>query len=90
MVAAIQGVTLAVVVSGALPTPEAVVLLLVALALLAESFGRDVLLLDRVHHDLGAHDGGPDRVRVRGRVHPVTPVVTPEPVGPHLARSAGG
>ena len=96
VVAAIQGVTLAVVVSGALPTPEAVVLLLVALALLAESFGRDVLLLARVHHDLGAQDGGHDRVRgrvrgrVRDRVRPVTPVVTPEPVGPHLARSAGG
>ena len=86
VVAAIQGVTLAIVVSGALPTPEAVVLLLVALALLAESFGRDVLLLVRVHHDLRAQDRG----RGRRRVRPATPVVTPAPVGTHLARSAGG
>ena len=41
VVAAVQGVTLAVVVTGLLPTVEAVAFLLVALGLLAESFGRD-------------------------------------------------
>ena len=49
-------------------------------------FGRDVLLLVRVRHDLR----GPDRGRGRRRVRPATPVVTPAPVGTHLARSAGG
>jgi phosphatidylglycerophosphate synthase len=47
VVAAVQGVTLAVVVAGLLPTVEAVALLLVALGLLAESFGRDVVWLVR-------------------------------------------
>lgn len=47
VVAAVQGVTLAVVVTGLLPTVEAVALLLVALGLLAESFGRDIAWLGR-------------------------------------------
>jgi phosphatidylglycerophosphate synthase len=45
VVAAVQGVCLAVVVAGLLPTVEAVVLLVAALGLLAESFGRDVVWL---------------------------------------------
>jgi phosphatidylglycerophosphate synthase len=49
VVAAIQGVTLAVVVGGALPVVAAVVLLVGALGLLAESFGRDVVWLARRH-----------------------------------------
>jgi phosphatidylglycerophosphate synthase len=50
VVAAVQGVCLAMVVAGLLPTPEAVLLLVAALGLLAESFGRDVLWLVRRHH----------------------------------------
>ncbi len=42
VVAATQGIVLAVVASGALPTAAAVVAVAAALALLAESFGRDV------------------------------------------------
>jgi phosphatidylglycerophosphate synthase len=42
VVAAIQGIVLAVVATSVLPTPAAVVMLAAALALLAESFGRDV------------------------------------------------
>ena len=47
--AAVQGVCLGVVVAGLLPTGAAVLLLVAALALLAESFGRDVLWLVRRH-----------------------------------------
>ena len=47
VVAAVQGVCLALVVAGLLPTLEAVALLVAALALLAESFGRDVVWLVR-------------------------------------------
>ena len=54
-VAAVQGVTLAVVVSGLVPTVVAAALLLVALGLLAESFGRDVAWLSRRHHVLTAY-----------------------------------
>ena len=49
VVAAVQGVCLGVVVAGLLPTGAAVLLLVAALALLAESFGRDVLWLVRRH-----------------------------------------
>ena len=45
VVAAIQGVTLTVVASGALPSVVAQAALVVALLLLAESFGRDVWFL---------------------------------------------
>jgi phosphatidylglycerophosphate synthase len=45
VVAAMQGVTLAVVAAGLLPHPLAAAALVVALALLGESFGRDVLWL---------------------------------------------
>ena len=44
VVAAIQGVSLAVVVSGLLPDGRGVMLLFVALVLLAESFGQDIVL----------------------------------------------
>ncbi len=47
VVAAIQGVTLTVVATGWLSMPAAALLLLAALALLAESFGRDVVWLAR-------------------------------------------
>ena len=47
VVAAVQGVCLSLVVAGLLPTLEAVALLVAALALLAESFGRDVVWLVR-------------------------------------------
>ena len=49
VVAAVQGVCLAVVVAGLLSTVEAVALLVAALALLTESFGRDVAWLVRGH-----------------------------------------
>ncbi|MGY2702630.1 CDP-alcohol phosphatidyltransferase family protein [Nocardioides sp. HB32] len=49
-VAAIQGIVLAVAVSGLLPDALTEALLLVALALLAESFGRDVWWLWRTRH----------------------------------------
>jgi phosphatidylglycerophosphate synthase len=47
VVAAVQGVVLTVVVSGVLPRPVATIALLVALLLLAESFGRSVVWLYR-------------------------------------------
>ncbi|GAB6984117.1 CDP-alcohol phosphatidyltransferase family protein [Nocardioides pyridinolyticus] len=50
VVAAVQGIVLAVAVSGLVPTALATVALLVALALLAESFGRDVWWLWRCRH----------------------------------------
>lgn len=50
VVAAVQGVTLAVVVSGVLGPSVAVTLVVMALLLLAESFGRDVLWLARRRH----------------------------------------
>lgn len=49
VVAAVQGVTLAVVVSGVLTPGVGVAVLLVALGLLAESFGRDVAWLAHRH-----------------------------------------
>jgi phosphatidylglycerophosphate synthase len=52
VVAGVQGVTLALVMSGLAPTVVASALLLVALGLLAESFGRDVVWLSRRHHAL--------------------------------------
>jgi phosphatidylglycerophosphate synthase len=45
VVAAVQGIVLAVAASGVLPHPFAVVAVVAALALLLESFGRDVLWL---------------------------------------------
>ena len=50
VVAAVQGIVLAVAVSGLVPEVAATVALLVALALLAESFGRDVWWLRRCRH----------------------------------------
>ncbi|HEY7989351.1 MAG TPA: CDP-alcohol phosphatidyltransferase family protein [Lapillicoccus sp.] len=77
VVAAVQGVTLAVVVTGVLSTVEAVALLLVALGLLAESFGRDVAWLARRQ-----------AVRTRGPVAPTPSVAVPAAV--QLARTSGG
>ena len=73
VVAAVQGVGLGVVVAGLLPTVEAVVLLVAALALLAESFGRDVLWLVRTHQ--------PPEVTTAGR--------QPIPTAARLVRSTG-
>ena len=55
VVAGVQGVTLAFVVSGLVPPLVASALLLVAMGLLAESFGRDVVWLSRRHHALTAY-----------------------------------
>ena len=55
VVAGVQGVTLAFVVSGLVPTVAASALLLGALGLLAESFGRDVVWLSRRHHALTSY-----------------------------------
>lgn len=64
VVAAVQGVTLAVVAADLVPRGVAEVALVVALALLAESFGRDVWWLRRTRrapHDQAAYPrgGGP-------------------------------
>jgi phosphatidylglycerophosphate synthase len=58
VVAGVQGVTLTAVISGLVPTAAASVLTSVALLLLAESFGRDVVWLTR-RHRLGVHDPTP-------------------------------
>ena len=55
VVAGVQGVTLAFVVSGLVQTVAASALLLGALGLLAESFGRDVVWLSRRHHALTSY-----------------------------------
>jgi phosphatidylglycerophosphate synthase len=55
VVAGVQGVTLAFVVSGLVPTVAASASLLGALGLLAESFGRDVVWLSRRHHALTSY-----------------------------------
>jgi phosphatidylglycerophosphate synthase len=52
VVAATQGVTLTAVASGLFPTPVSVAALAIALALLIESFGREILSKAR-SHDLG-------------------------------------
>jgi phosphatidylglycerophosphate synthase len=62
VVAAVQGVTLALVVSGLLPTLVGAALLLGALGLLAESFARDVAWLSRRHQALSAHEHAPATV----------------------------
>ncbi|MEV4522900.1 CDP-alcohol phosphatidyltransferase family protein [Micromonospora tulbaghiae] len=68
VVAATQGIALAVVAAGVLPRPLAVAVLLGALALLVESFGRDVGWLWR------------HRVRPAPRELPAAPV-SPAPAG---------
>ena len=55
VVAGVQGVTLAFVVSGLVPIVAASALVLVALGLLAESFGRDVVWLSRRRRALTAY-----------------------------------
>jgi phosphatidylglycerophosphate synthase len=77
VVAAVQGLTLAVVVTGLLPTAEAVALLLVALGLLAESFGRDVVWLT-----------SRQVARTRRPVAPPMPSVA-VPTAVQLARTSG-
>ena len=67
VVAAVQGVTLAVVAADVVPARLAEAALVVALALLAESFGRDVWWLSRTRHpphDQAAYPrgGGPTLV----------------------------
>ncbi len=67
VVAAVQGVTLAFVVSGLVPTVAASALVLVALGLLAESFGSDVIWLSRRHQALtryGRASAGPSVVQL--------------------------
>jgi phosphatidylglycerophosphate synthase len=66
VVAAVTGVVLTVVASGLLPSPVALVLLLVTAGLLAESFGRQVLALQRLHRLARdtADDGPEPRVPV--------------------------
>jgi phosphatidylglycerophosphate synthase len=81
VVAAVQSVTLALVVSGLVPTAEAVTLLVVAFALLAESFGRDVVWLARRHQALTASPL-PRSSTAGAR--------TPEPLIAELARTSGG
>jgi phosphatidylglycerophosphate synthase len=63
VVAATQGVALVTATAGVLPFRLTVVLLLVAFALLVESFGRDVLWLWRAGHPV-------TRTRVIGRLVP--------------------
>jgi phosphatidylglycerophosphate synthase len=53
VVAAIQGIVLTVAVAEVVPRPVTLVALVVALALLTESFGRDVWWLLRVHRTAG-------------------------------------
>ncbi|MEP6648456.1 MAG: CDP-alcohol phosphatidyltransferase family protein [Lapillicoccus sp.] len=74
VVAAVQGVTLGVVVAGVAPTAVSVAMLVVSMGLLTESFGRDVVWLVRRHHALT----GPARAAV--------PALTAR----QLARSTGG
>jgi phosphatidylglycerophosphate synthase len=55
VVAAIQGIVLVVAVCGVLPRPLSIALVAAALALLLESFGRDVVWLYRAAPRLRAH-----------------------------------
>jgi phosphatidylglycerophosphate synthase len=59
VVAAVQGIVLVVAAAGVLPAPFAVVAVVAALALLVESFGRDVLWL--WHHRAPVHPGRANR-----------------------------
>jgi phosphatidylglycerophosphate synthase len=78
VVAAIQGVSLAVVVTGLVPTADSMALLFAALVLLAESFGQDVVWLSRARH----------LARPASRL--TTTTATSTTVTTQLARSAGG
>lgn len=79
VVTAVQGVVLLVAASGAVPPPVSTVALVVALALLAESFGRDVLWA--WHHGRGwpaspaPSARSPQSVRAAG--HAGTPLASP-------------
>ncbi|EWT02585.1 CDP-alcohol phosphatidyltransferase [Intrasporangium oryzae NRRL B-24470] len=61
VVAAVQGVVLAAAAAGVLPGPVVMVAVVAALALLTESFGRDVLWLWH-HQRVGAEHVGAERV----------------------------
>jgi phosphatidylglycerophosphate synthase len=63
VVAAVQGVTLTVVIVGLLPTAVASVLTFLALLLLTESFGRDLVWLTR-RHRAGGLDPAPFPARL--------------------------
>ena len=81
-VTAIQGIALTTASAGVLPHWPTVILLLVALALLAESFGRDVWWLWR-HRD---RIEVPDRVGAdSGRAEAPGPAHRPVPVGRRVA-----
>jgi phosphatidylglycerophosphate synthase len=67
VVAAIQGVVLVAAVSGVLPRPMAIALVAAALALLVESFGRDILWLAR-SRKAGASPAVPARPGTRRTV----------------------
>ena len=75
VVAAVQGVVLVVVAAGVLPRPAAQLLLLVALALLTESFGHQVQTLRRLREPATSE---PDRQRgpIRRRCAVVSSAVT--------------
>ena len=62
VVAAVQGIVLTVAVSGVLPAAVTELALVVALALLAESFGRDVWWMAREHRREGARQDAVRRV----------------------------
>jgi phosphatidylglycerophosphate synthase len=87
VVAATQGIVLTIVAADVLPPAPARAALVVALALLAESFGRDVCWLWRNRHGghpqitpnadptLGLAPAGPSRGRVRGSVAAVLTIL---------------
>ena len=68
VVAAVQGVVLAVAASGLVPDPLATAALVVALALLAESFGRDVWWLWRTRRVAAPYPTGGGLTLVAGAV----------------------
>ena len=68
VVAAVQGITLTVVVSGVLPPILAVAALGVVAALLAESFGREVVELRRMHRLDASADAAAQWGRLRSAV----------------------
>ncbi len=82
VVAAVQGVVLTVAVSGVTSRLVGMIAVAVALLLLAESFGRDVIWLYRAGASPRAPPGSADFHR-RAGVH--APVVRPVGARPHLA-----
>jgi hypothetical protein len=70
VVAAVQGIALVVGAADVLPMPLTLLALLVAVALLLESFGRDVLWLWRYGHPASPHDTQRLQRGVSGVGHP--------------------